>query len=128
MGVEKLQRQGFNSALGDMGVRGPINLFGGIPTVATDYSPLWNLNVGVWTEEAIHKDYRSRMIGEFQYLCMVQRGFITALDGSPFRLLRLRCQLSGCASLLINARLAHGSRVHTPCCRGQVFGISNDLY
>lgn len=84
MGIENPQRQGFNSALGDAGSNGPINLFGGIPTVATDYSPLWDLNVGAWTQEAIDKGYRSRMIEESQYLGMVQRGFITGPGGAPF--------------------------------------------
>jgi hypothetical protein len=83
-GIDNPQRQGFNSALGDAGANGPINLFGGIPTVATDYSPLWDLNVGAWTQEAVDKGYRSRMIDEFQYLGMVQRGFITGPGGAPF--------------------------------------------
>jgi hypothetical protein len=77
------QRQGFNSALGDPGAAGPLNVFGGVPTVALDYSPLWDMNVGVWTDEAIQNDYRSRMIDEFQFLGFVQRGFITGAPGTP---------------------------------------------
>jgi hypothetical protein len=77
------QRQGFNSALGDAGAAGPLNVFGGVPTVALDYSPLWDMNVGVWTQEAIDRGYRSRMIDEFQFLGMVQRGFITGAPGTP---------------------------------------------
>ena len=38
------QRQGFNSALVDGG--GPLNVLGGIPTIATDYSTLWDVNLG----------------------------------------------------------------------------------
>jgi len=83
-GRENPQRQGFNSALSDRRVAGPLNVLGGIPTVATDYSPMWDLNVGQWTREAIEKDYRSRMIDEFQYLGMVERGFITGPDGAKF--------------------------------------------
>ena len=83
-GKENPQRQGFDSALTDEDVAGPLNVLGGIPTVATDYSPLWDLNVGQWTQEAIDKDYRSRMIDEFQYLGMVERGFITGPGGTPF--------------------------------------------
>jgi len=45
---------------------------------------VWDLNVGQWTREAIQKDYRSRMIDEFQYLGMVERGFITGPDGAKF--------------------------------------------
>jgi hypothetical protein len=77
------QRQGFDSALGDEGVAGPLNVFGGVPTVALDYSPLWDMNVGVWTQQAIENGYRSRMIDEFQFLGMVQRGHITAAPGTP---------------------------------------------
>jgi hypothetical protein len=42
MGKDNPQRQGFNSALAGEG--GPLNTLGGIPTIATDYSPLWDLN------------------------------------------------------------------------------------
>ena len=78
------QRQGFNSALGDAGVSGPLNVLGGIPTVATDYSPLWDLNVYAWTKEAIDAGYRARNIEEFQILGLAERGFITGPGGSKF--------------------------------------------
>jgi hypothetical protein len=81
-GKENPQRQGLNSALSD-GLS-PLNVLGGIPTVATDYSPLWDLNLGVWTRESIEKSYRSRMLGEFQILDFVQKGFITGPDGGKF--------------------------------------------
>jgi hypothetical protein len=77
------QRQGFNSALlgdGD----GPLNVFGGIPTLATDYSPLWDMNLGEWTKEAIDDGYRSRITDEFTFLGMAVRGFITAPGGKPY--------------------------------------------
>ncbi len=47
-GKDNPQRQGLNSALSD-GVT-PLNVLGGIPTVATDYSPIWDLNPAVWTQ------------------------------------------------------------------------------
>jgi hypothetical protein len=77
------QRQGFNSALLGEGP-GPLNVLGGIPTVATDYSPLWDLNVGEWTKDAISKGYRSRVIEEFQVLGLVERGWITGPGGQKF--------------------------------------------
>ena len=49
--------------------------------MATDYSPLWDANLGVWTEEAIAKGYRSRVIEEFQILGLVAAG----LDHRPRR-------------------------------------------
>lgn len=76
------QRQGFNSAIVDGG--GPLNVLGGIPTVATDYSPLWDLNVGEWTQEAVDNGYRSRMTEEFAILGMVTRGFLTGPGGAPY--------------------------------------------
>ncbi len=76
------QRQGFNSAI--VGEGGPLNVLGGIPTIATDYSPLWDLNLGEWTQEAIDAGYRSRLKEEFQILGMVERGFITGPGGNPY--------------------------------------------
>jgi len=78
------QRQGFNSALGDAGVAGPLNVLGGIPTVATDYSPIWDLNVYAWTKAAIDAGYRSRLIEEFQVLGLAERGYLTGPGGSKF--------------------------------------------
>ena len=76
------QRQGFNSAI--RGEGGPLNVLGGIPTIATDYSPLWDLNLGEWTQEAVDNGYRSRMTEEFSILGMVKRGFLTGPGGSPY--------------------------------------------
>lgn len=81
-GKDNPQRQGLNSALSDG--RSPLNVLGGIPTVATDYSPLWDVNPGVWTQEAIQKGIRSRMTEEFAILGMAEKGFIKGLDGKPF--------------------------------------------
>jgi hypothetical protein len=81
-GTVNPQRQGLNSALSGQG--GPLNVLGGIPTVATDYSPLWDVNFGVWTEQAIARGYRSRLTEEFQILGMAARGFLTGLGGAPY--------------------------------------------
>lgn len=76
------QRQGLNSAL--MGEGSPLNVLGGIPTIATDYSPLWDLNLGVWTQEAIDNGYRSRLIDEFTILGFVEEGWITGPGGAEY--------------------------------------------
>ena len=77
------QRQGFNSALkGDGG--GPLNILGGIPTIATDYSPLWDVNVGEWTQHAITSHYRSRVREEFAMLGYVRAGWMTGPGGKAF--------------------------------------------
>ena len=89
-GKDNPQRQGLNSALSD--AASPLNVLGGIPTVATDYSPLWDINPSVWTQQAIDRGYRSRMTEEFAILGLVRRGFLTGLNGKPF----------GSAGLIVN--------------------------
>jgi len=81
-GAANPQRQGFNSAL--TGEGSPLNVLGGIPTVATDYSPLWDLNVGQWTPAAITNGYRGRLTEEFQILDLARKGFITGPGGAPY--------------------------------------------
>jgi len=81
-GCENPQRQGFESALLDG--RSPQNVLGGIPTVANDYSPMWDVNLGEWTQSAIALQYRSRLIEEFQILSFAERGFITGPGGSKY--------------------------------------------
>jgi hypothetical protein len=82
MGKDNPQRQGLDSAIVDG--ESPLNVLGGIPSVATDYSPLWDMNLGMWTNESISNGYRSRMIEEFQILGMAQKGWITGPAGGPF--------------------------------------------
>ena len=94
-GCDNPQRQGLVSALTDG--RGPLNVLGGIPTVATDYSPLWDLNVGRWTADAIRLGYRSRMTEEFAILGMAARGFLTAPDGGPY----------GSTGIIVNCPIIH---------------------
>ena len=89
------QRQRFNSAL--RGEGGPLNILGGIPTVATDYSPLWDLNAGQWTQAAIANNYTSRLREEFEILGMVRRGFVTGPGGVAF----------GSTGIIINCPIVH---------------------
>lgn len=87
-GADNPQRQGLFSALTDKDPKGeplpPTHVIGGVPTIALDYSPLWDINLGEWTQNAIKKGYRSRMIDEFQFLRMVELGHITGPEGKPF--------------------------------------------
>lgn len=88
VGIDNPQRQGLFSALSDKTAKGtpapPLHVIGAIPTVGLDYSPLWDLNLGEWTQDAVAKGYRSRLIDEFQYLSMVQQGFITGPGGKKY--------------------------------------------
>ncbi|CAA0102090.1 Uncharacterised protein [BD1-7 clade bacterium] len=97
------QRQGFNSALVDGG--GPLNVLGGIPTVATDYSPLWDLNLGQWTPEAIENGYRSRLFEEFAILGFVERGFITG--PGPKDAITGEYPAYGSSGIIINCPIVH---------------------
>ena len=81
-GVDNPQRQGLNSAIQDG--KGPLNVLGGIPTIATDYSPLWDANIYSWTKQAIDKGYRSRNFEEFRILGLAQQGHITGPNGEAF--------------------------------------------
>ncbi|MBV9225831.1 MAG: hypothetical protein JOY85_17495 [Acidobacteriaceae bacterium] len=76
------QRQGLNAAITD-GFR-PNNTFGGIPTIATDYSPMWNAQLYEWTPDAIAKGYRGQLREEFQILTFVQDGLWTGPGSAPF--------------------------------------------
>ncbi len=87
-GAENPQRQGLESALTDKAPDGkplpPLQVIGGVPTIALDYSPLWDLNLGQWTPAAIAAGYRSRLIDEFQVLSLVAQGSITGPGGKPY--------------------------------------------
>ena len=95
MGKDNPQRQGLDSAIVDG--ESPLNVLGGIPSVATDYSPLWDMNLGMWTNESISKGYRSRLIEEFQILGMAQKGWITGPAGGPF----------GSVGIVVNCPIAY---------------------
>jgi len=81
-GCANPMRQGLYAALTD-GHR-PNNVFGGIPTIAPDYSPLWNGNLYEWTQDAIGKGYQGQLREEFQILTYVQDGLLTGPNGTKF--------------------------------------------
>ena len=94
-GCDNPQRQGLNSAVSDG--EAPFNVLGGIPTIAPDYSPLWDANFGEWTQEAIDAGYRSRLIDEFQILSFVEFGFLTGPSGTEY----------GSSGIIINCPIVH---------------------
>jgi hypothetical protein len=81
-GCANPQRQGLFALMLDR--HRPNNTFGGIPTIALDYSPLWDFNIFEWTQDAIAMGYRSQLREEFQILDFVERGFLTGPGGAPF--------------------------------------------
>lgn len=76
------RRQGLGAALTD-GHR-PNNTFGGIPTLANDYSPMWNGQLWEWTPDSVKKGYRQQLREEFQILTYADDGLITGPGGIPF--------------------------------------------
>ncbi len=81
-GCDNPMRQGLFAALTD-GHR-PNNVFGGITTIAPDYSPMWNGNLYEWTQDAVNKGYRGQLREEFQILTYVQDGILTGPGGAKF--------------------------------------------
>jgi hypothetical protein len=75
-------RQGLSADLAD-GFR-PNNTLGGIPTIALDYSPIWDANLYEWTLDAISQGFRGQLREEFQILTFVQDGLLTGPGGKPF--------------------------------------------
>jgi hypothetical protein len=75
-------RQGLSPDLAD-GFR-PNNVVGGIPTIALDYSPIWDANLFEWTQEAIDKGFRGQLREEFNILTFVQDGLLTGPGGKKF--------------------------------------------
>jgi hypothetical protein len=81
-GVSHPYRQGLNSAILD-GLD-PLNIFGGIPTVNLDYSPLWNIEMIQWTVAAIAAGYVGRTTAFLPDLFSFEaKGLIEAYGGGP---------------------------------------------
>ena len=66
------------------GQGGPLNVLGGIPTIAADCSPLWDINACEWTKSAIDNDYRSPVREEFEIFGHVRNGYLTGPGGVLF--------------------------------------------
>jgi hypothetical protein len=81
-GCDNPLRQGLSPDLADS--FRPNNVVGGIPTLALDYSPIWDANLFEWTQEAIDKGFRGQLREEFQILTFVQDGLLTGPGGKPF--------------------------------------------
>jgi len=94
-GRDNPQRQGLNSAIRD-GLA-PLQVIGGIPTIALDYSPMWDVNLGEWTKNAIDRGYRARVNDEFQLLNLVRLGHITGPGGARF----------GSTGIVVNCPIVH---------------------
>jgi len=81
-GCENPKRQGLSADLADS--FRPNNVLGGIPTLALDYSPIWDANLYEWTPDAIDKGFRGQLREEFNVLTFVQDGLLTGPGGKKF--------------------------------------------
>jgi hypothetical protein len=78
------QIQGVNSALSDS--TGQVfDIFHAAPGVHEGYSPMWDLYLGWWTDEAIGKGYRARVHSQLEWLTLVEEGWIVGEDGGEPR-------------------------------------------
>lgn len=59
-------------------------VLGGIPTLSADYSPLWDVQMGVWSDDTIKKGHRSRVTDGAQVLLLAAQGSITGPGGKKF--------------------------------------------
>jgi hypothetical protein len=82
------QIQGVNSALSDKGGQ-VLDVFDSAPGVRDGYSPMWDLYLGWWTQEAIDKGYRAAVQSELEWLTLVEKGWITGADGGAMGTVKL---------------------------------------
>jgi hypothetical protein len=87
-------RQGLTAALTD-GHR-PGNVLGAIPTLSTQYSPLWDAVPYEWTPSSVTSGYVQQMRDAFQVLQVLRDGLITGPGGSSI----------GTGSFIVNCPMA----------------------
>jgi hypothetical protein len=78
-GLSNPNHQGFDSALSGDG--SPLNILG-LPATGTVYSPLWSVNVGVWSSAAIAAGDRKRVTNAAEVLAAANAGEVTNPDGT----------------------------------------------
>lgn len=82
-GREHPFRQGIESAI--MDGRSPLNIFGGIPTINLDYSPLWDAELIQWSKDAVAKGYRTRIIDLLHMYGLEKKGVLEGFGGGPIK-------------------------------------------
>ncbi len=74
-GANNPDRQGFNSALAGEGP--PLNILDGLSLASNGYTPLWDVNVAVWTNQSIMKGLRHRITAGADVDQLSQLGSLT---------------------------------------------------
>ena len=83
MGKTNPFRQGIQSAMVDGA--SPINIFGGVPTINLDYSPIWDAELVQWTPDAVANHYQTRLIDLFQMFDLEQKKVLQGFGGGPIK-------------------------------------------
>ena len=67
-------------------LRAPGNILVAFPTgrTAANYSPLWNVQIGVWSAEAVAAGRNSAQRDQADIARLVRAGELTGVDGKPF--------------------------------------------
>lgn len=83
-GADNPLRQGLDSALADPGAQ-VLDVFATVPGVVAgeSYSPMWDLQVGSWSDAAVAAGHRTVLHGELEALGAAARGDVTNPDGTP---------------------------------------------
>lgn len=76
-------RQGIESAM--MDGRSPLNIFGGIPTINLDYSPLWDAELIQWSPDAVKKGYKTRIIDLLHMYGLAEKGVLEGFGGGKIK-------------------------------------------
>jgi hypothetical protein len=82
-GADHPFRQGIESAIRDG--RSPLNIFGGVPTINLDYSPLWDAQLIQWSPAAVAKGYPTRIIDLLQLYGLEAKGVLEGFGGGPIK-------------------------------------------
>lgn len=82
-GASNPLRQGLDSALSDPGAQ-VLDVFATVPGVVAgeSYSPMWDLQVGSWSDRAVAAGHRTVLHGELEALAAAARGDLTNPDGT----------------------------------------------
>lgn len=82
-GASNPLRQGLDSALSDPGAQ-VLDVFATVPGVVAgeSYSPMWDLQVGSWSDPAVTAGHRTVLHGELEALAAAARGDLTNPDGT----------------------------------------------
>ncbi|MEL6149930.1 MAG: hypothetical protein AAFR56_09925, partial [Chloroflexota bacterium] len=80
-GADNPHRQGMQTALSGEGP--PLNTLGSLPNFG-EYSPMWSVNLAVWTDAAVEEGVRARIVSGTQILEFAEAGWITNPEGGEF--------------------------------------------